>query len=138
MAHAEEEEATNIEVEVSDDENHNEVGDEVERLRLEVVGLKDLVRAAHTCKEGLLAKVDEGKREVARVRMESMRTSLGLVEQVAEAYREAGELRRRVVELEEVARSQGSRKYVAAVAMLPDKLFVIGQSVRKLARCFVQ
>ena len=34
--------------------------------------------------------------------------------------------------------SQGCRKCGAAGAMLPDKLFFIGQSVRKLARCFVQ
>ena len=105
MAEAEAE--VRLEVEVSDDENHNEVDDEVEGLRLEVVGLRELVRAAHTCKEALQAKVEEGRREVARARTESIRTSLGLVEQVAEAYREAGDLRRRVAELEEVARSRG-------------------------------
>ena len=81
--------------------------EEAERLRLEVVGLQELVRAAHTCKEALQAKVEEGRREVARARTESIRTSLGLVEQVAEAYREAGDLRRRVAELEEVARCRG-------------------------------
>ena len=106
MAYSEEAEVR-FEVEVSDDENHNEVDDEVERLRQEVVGLRELVHAAHTCKEALQAKVEEGRREVARARTESIRTSLGLVEQVAEAYREAGDLRRRVAELEEVARSRG-------------------------------
>ena len=37
-----------------------------------------------------------------------------------------------------VGLTQGCRKCGAAGAMLPDKFFFIGQSVRKLTRCFVQ
>ena len=37
-------------------------------------------------------------------------------------------------QLEIASPVQGSRKYVAAVAMLPDKLFFIGQRVKKTCR----